>query len=51
MDISPAPLIYGVIFIAVLPFPVESGFRGKPTLIQNVETIACIPAILKNGGA
>jgi NADH:ubiquinone oxidoreductase subunit F (NADH-binding) len=33
------------------PFPVESGFRGKPTLIQNVETIACIPAILRNGGA
>jgi NADH:ubiquinone oxidoreductase subunit F (NADH-binding) len=32
------------------PFPVEVGFRGKPTLIQNVETIACIPAIVKNGG-
>ena len=32
------------------PFPVESGFRGKPTLIQNVETIACVPAILRNGG-
>ena len=33
------------------PFPVESGFRGKPTLIQNVETIACVPAILQRGGA
>jgi NADH:ubiquinone oxidoreductase subunit F (NADH-binding) len=32
------------------PFPVEFGFRGKPTLIQNVETIACVPAILDRGG-
>ena len=32
------------------PFPVEKGFRGKPTLIQNVETIACVPAILTRGG-
>jgi len=32
------------------PFPVEKGFRNKPTLIQNVETICCLPAILKNGG-
>ena len=32
------------------PFPVENGFRGKPTLIQNVETIACVPAILGRGG-
>lgn len=32
------------------PFPVEKGFRGKPTLIQNVETIACLPAILERGG-
>ncbi len=31
------------------PFPVEEGFRGKPTLIQNVETIACVPAILERG--
>ncbi len=33
------------------PFPVEVGFRGKPTLIQNVETIACVPPILRRGGA
>ena len=32
------------------PFPVEKGFRDKPTLIQNVETIACLPAILERGG-
>jgi NADH:ubiquinone oxidoreductase subunit F (NADH-binding) len=32
------------------PYPVENGFRGKPTLIQNVETISCIPAILNQGG-
>ena len=32
------------------PFPVEKGFRQKPTLIQNVETIACVPAILERGG-
>ncbi len=32
------------------PFPVEHGFRGKPTLIQNVESIACVPAILNRGG-
>lgn len=32
------------------PYPVEKGFRNKPTLIQNVETIACVPAILARGG-
>ena len=32
------------------PFPVEKGFRDKPTLIQNVESIACIPAIMRRGG-
>ncbi len=32
------------------PFPTEFGFRGKPTLIHNVETIACVPAIIKRGG-
>ena len=32
------------------PFPVEKGFRSKPTLIQNVETIACVPSILLRGG-
>ena len=32
------------------PYPVEKGFRNKPTLIQNVESIACLPAIVNRGG-
>jgi len=32
------------------PFPVENGLWGKPTLIHNVETIACVPAIVDRGG-
>lgn len=32
------------------PFPTESGFRGKPSLIHNVETIACVPYIIHQGG-
>jgi len=31
------------------PYPVEKGFRGKPTVINNVETLACLPWILRNG--
>ncbi|MCC7508693.1 MAG: SLBB domain-containing protein [Planctomycetes bacterium] len=33
------------------PFPHEFGFRGKPTLINNVETFACVPYIVTHGGA
>ncbi|MBE7490978.1 MAG: SLBB domain-containing protein [Planctomycetes bacterium] len=33
------------------PFPHEYGFRGKPTLINNVETLACVPWIFRHGGA
>ncbi|MFT5050861.1 MAG: NADH:ubiquinone oxidoreductase subunit F (NADH-binding) [Chlamydiales bacterium] len=33
------------------PFPVEVGLWGKPTLMHNVETIACVPAIVERGGA
>lgn len=31
------------------PFPTESGLYSQPTLINNVETFACIPWILKHG--
>jgi len=31
------------------PYPVEKGFRGQPTSINNVETLACVPWILRNG--
>jgi NADH-quinone oxidoreductase subunit F len=33
------------------PFPAEQGYRDKPTLINNVETFANIPWILRHGGA
>jgi NADH-quinone oxidoreductase subunit F len=33
------------------PYPVERGFRGRPTLINNVETLACVPWILRHGAA
>ncbi|MEZ4272931.1 MAG: NADH-ubiquinone oxidoreductase-F iron-sulfur binding region domain-containing protein [Myxococcota bacterium] len=32
------------------PYPTECGFRGKPTLMHNVETVACVPAIILRGG-
>jgi formate dehydrogenase beta subunit len=32
------------------PFPSQFGYLGRPTLIQNVETLAHIPAIVQNGG-
>ncbi|MCP3966980.1 MAG: NADH-quinone oxidoreductase subunit NuoF [Lentisphaerae bacterium] len=31
------------------PFPAQSGLWGKPTVINNVETLASIPLILRNG--
>jgi NADH-quinone oxidoreductase subunit F len=31
------------------PFPAESGLWGKPTSVNNVETLANIPAIINNG--
>jgi len=33
------------------PFPAEAGYLGLPTLINNVETLAHVPAILRRGGA
>lgn len=32
------------------PYPTQEGFRGKPTVINNVETLACVPAIVNRGG-
>jgi len=31
------------------PFPAVSGLWGKPTIINNVETLACVSQILQNG--
>ncbi len=31
------------------PFPVQKGYMGKPTTINNVETLANVPLIIKNG--
>jgi len=33
------------------PFPAQHGFKGKPTTVNNVETLANIPAIIRNGAA
>ncbi len=32
------------------PYPVNTGFMGKPTVVNNVETLAAVPHILTKGG-
>jgi NADH-quinone oxidoreductase subunit F len=32
------------------PFPAQSGLDGKPTIINNVKTLASVPAIIAHGG-
>ncbi|MEZ5046660.1 MAG: NADH-ubiquinone oxidoreductase-F iron-sulfur binding region domain-containing protein [Chitinophagaceae bacterium] len=32
------------------PYPAQVGLFNKPTLVNNVETLACIPYILEHGG-
>ena len=31
------------------PFPAVKGLWGQPTIVNNVETLACVPYILRNG--
>lgn len=33
------------------PYPTDSGYKGLPTMINNVETFANIPVIINEGGA
>jgi NADH-quinone oxidoreductase subunit F len=33
------------------PFPVNAGLWGKPTIVNNVETLCCIPIIVDMGGS
>ena len=33
------------------PFPAVKGLWGKPTVVNNVETLACVPYVLRNGAA
>ena len=33
------------------PYPVHQGLFNKPTVVNNVETLACIPFVIREGGA
>jgi NADH:ubiquinone oxidoreductase subunit F (NADH-binding)/NADH:ubiquinone oxidoreductase subunit E len=33
------------------PYPVERGLHGKPTVVNNVETLCAVPPIVERGGA
>jgi NADH-quinone oxidoreductase subunit F len=33
------------------PYPTQQGLFNKPTVVNNVETLACIPWIIQNGGS
>lgn len=33
------------------PFPTQQGLFNKPTVVNNVETLACLPFIMKYGGS
>ncbi|MCC7303666.1 MAG: NAD(P)H-dependent oxidoreductase subunit E [Bacteroidia bacterium] len=32
------------------PYPTQQGLFNKPTVVNNVETLACIPYVIRNGG-
>lgn len=33
------------------PYPAQQGLFNKPTIVNNVETLACVPYIIREGGA
>lgn len=33
------------------PYPAQKGLFNKPTIVNNVETLACLPYIIEHGGA
>jgi len=33
------------------PYPAECGLHGKPTIVNNVETLVCVPWIVRHGAA